>query len=152
MTNHPTVTIGIEIMPTEDEADDLDTLSAADEALAETRQMLVAQTGYRVSDLETEGRRGGGVLEVLMTLAQQTYEHREVLAPLLGSLLTGLTTLGSWRRVKRIEISRGGENLVIEDVDRATAERMVNEFDARTAGTAGKIRVKAKVSKHAPRR
>src|SRR5262249_35111634 len=129
MTEQPTAIIDIEIVPVEDESDDLDTIGAADEALAEARQMLIAQARYQVTDTTTEGQRGGGVLEVLMTLVQQGYEHREVLSTLLGSLVAGLTALRSWRRVKRIEISRGSETMVIEDVDRATAERMVAEFD-----------------------
>lgn len=99
-----------------------------------------------------EGQRGGGVLEVILTLAQQAYEQRETLAPLLASLVAGLTTLGSWRRVKHIEISRGGEKLVIEDSDRAIVEQALTEFDEHMAGATGKTHVKAKVSKHARHR
>lgn len=147
MTEQSMASISLEIVPVEDESDDLDTIGVADEALVEARQMLVTQAGYQVTDVAIEGQRGGGVLEVLMTLAQQVYEHREVLVPLLSGLVTALAKLASWRRVKRIEISRGSETMVIEDVDRATAERMAAEFDQRTAGTAGKTRVKAKVTK-----
>lgn len=47
MAELSTATIDIEIVPIEDEADDLDTIGAADEALAEARQMLVARRGIR---------------------------------------------------------------------------------------------------------
>lgn len=151
MIEQSTATIDIEIAPVEDETDDLDTIGIANEILADIRQTLVARAEYRVTDIATTSQRSGNVLEVLLAVAQQTYEYREVLAPLFGCLVTGLTTLGSWRQVKRIEISRNHDTLVIEGIDHAIAERMVMEFDSRTARFTGKTRIKAKISKRTPR-
>lgn len=135
----------LQVLPVDEESEDLETTAAAVELTDQARRALAAE-GYAVRPA-SDGARGD-LLEIVTGLAQTAVDHKAELAALITAAIAALDKLSKHRRVGKLEISRGNEKVVIENTDRAIVERMVREFVERPAPSdSAPIRVMQRVSK-----
>ncbi|MCS6938159.1 MAG: hypothetical protein RMJ55_15525 [Roseiflexaceae bacterium] len=135
----------LQVLPVEEESEDLETTAAAVDLTDQARRALAAE-GYAVRPV-SDGMRGD-LLEIVTRLAQAAVDHKAELAALITAAIATLGKLSEHRRIGKLEISRGNEKLVIENADRAVVERTVREFVDRLAPSgSAPIRVTQRISK-----
>ena len=139
--------IQIEVLPAADEQEDVDTVVLASELTDELRQALAAQPGYVISAAPTGVR--GDIIQLAGEVVQQAWSHQTELAALFGALITTLTALSKQRRIAEFEISRGDAKLVLKDIDRGAAERLLREFAGQAVRQSGPAKVTPRVSRRA---
>ena len=151
-----TLLLELEFVPIEEEDDDLETLGAVRKVGRAVQQELTALEGYTISSGSAEeSTRGADFLLFIAQTAQNAIENKELLLGLFGSATAAINVLGKQGRIKKVELVLGdGKTLTLEDTDKATAQSLMEQVEAKHPGTldqlksgSTKMRVKGKVSK-----
>ncbi len=135
----------LQVLPVEEEVEDLETVALALELMRQTGAALEAD-GYEARPV-SDGARGE-MLEIIRHLADAAAANKTELLALITAAVAALGKLSEHRRVGKIEISQGNRKLALENADRATVERMVREFLAQTdTDNTAPVQVTGRVSK-----
>jgi hypothetical protein len=141
----------VEIVPIEEESDDLFTLSIIQEINSAITDSISKNEGLRVH-VKPNDRRGGALFDIAQEATQQIVANKELFAGLFTAFLTTLARLSSQRRIKRVEFTVGEITLTIEDIDKADAKELLDHVATMQASdtiknSQEKPKVTVKVSK-----
>jgi hypothetical protein len=156
-----TLSLELQLVTIEEEDDDLDTLGADRKVGRTVQQELTALEGYTISspppppEGEENATRSPDFLLLIAQAAQNAIENKELLLGLFSSATAAINLLGKQGRIKKVELVLGdGKTLTLEDTDKATAQSLMEQVEAKHPGTLAqlksgstKMRVKGKVSK-----
>lgn len=138
----------VEVIPVEEEQEDLVSLTLANETRDELQQALEAEGIYTVNLLDDPSSRGvGELIQVAADLTQQFWAHKVELGLLFTAFLKTFESLSKHRRIDEIELSRGDVKVSAKGIDRATLQKLIEDFTQQTEQQKGPVKVTAQVSK-----
>jgi hypothetical protein len=151
------VPITLEIVPVEEEEDDLDTLAAVGRVQADVQREIAHLDGYTVSTLPVseheQAARGIDIILLVTVIGASIAAYKDLLTSLFHTVSTVVEMLAKRGRVQEIEIIADGKTLILRDVSKKTARELIEAFEAQHPGSTGQltpttaVQVKAKVSK-----
>jgi hypothetical protein len=153
----PTVTL--EIVPVEEEGDDLDTLATVGHLQAEVQQEIARLDGYTVRALpEGElGARGFDLILLITFIGATIAAYKDLLTSLFQTVSTVVEVLAKRGKIEEIEIIADGKTMILRDVSKKTAKELIEAFEAQHSGATAnftpvtKVQVKARASKKGKR-
>jgi len=153
------VSIMLEIVPVEEEEDDLDTMATVGHLQEEVQQDIVGLNDYTVNAVPgSEPGARGFDLVLLITFAGATIAaYKDLLTSLFQAVSTVIEVLAKRGKIQEIEIIADGKTVILRDVSKKTARELIEVFEAQHPGAtakftpATKVQVKARASKKSKR-
>ncbi len=153
------VSVMLEIVPLEEEEDDLDTMATVGHLQAEVQQDIARLNDYTVSTLpgSKSGARGLDLV-LLITFAGATIAaYKDLLTSLFQAVSTVVEVLAKRGKIQEVEIIADGKTVILRDVSKKTARELIEVFEAQHPGAterftpATTVQVKARASKKSKR-
>ncbi len=150
-------TIAIEVVPIEEEEDDLDTLAVVQRVRTDLQQDLVGLDEYKVSTLPTDehnNERNVDVILLLTLVSAAIVASKDLLTSIFNMITATLELLAKKDHVQEIEIIAGGKTVILRDLKKKTAQELIEAFAAQqppgttiTVTPASPPNIKVRVSK-----
>jgi hypothetical protein len=144
----------VEIIPVEEEDDDVDTIAVAGQVTTNLQQEAISLKGYDVKALPGEEHgRGVDVILLITLISTGIVASKDLLTSIFDLLTSVIELLTKRDHVQEIEVIIEGKTFIFRDLSKKTAKELVEDLATRhpevtqalMAGT--KIQAKAKVSK-----
>ncbi len=123
-TSQPAVLAEIILVPSENEEDDFETLSAVEEVMAAVL---------------SDNSRSTGVILLLGQIAHQVIAQKDLMIAFLQAGTTAIGLLAKQGHVGKIEVSLDGDSISIENPDTATVQTLLDLFEAKHRGITAKV-------------
>ena len=146
------LSLAIEIVPVEEEDDDLDTLAAVGQVHAGIQQDVSRLEGYTTSSLPTN-ERGFDIIMLIVLAGTSIAASKDLLTSIFNVITAAIELLTKRGHVQEIEIIADGKTLILRDLNKKTAKELIEAFEHQHPGTSASftaktdLQVKAKVSK-----
>jgi hypothetical protein len=146
--------VALEIVPVEEEENDLDTLAIAGQIQSDIRQEVASFDGYNVSS--TAGSQATRTIDPMMLITfvgASIAVNRELITSLFQMVSTIVEVLAKHGRIQEIEIFVGDKTVILHDVSKKTAMELVASIEEQHPGTTTTInpttavKLKAGISK-----
>lgn len=137
-TSHRAVRAEIVLLPLENEDDDFETLSAVEDVTTKVLNETSSIEGY-TSQMVSDERRSAGVIILLGEIVHQAIAQKDLLIALLQAGTAALGVLCKQRHVSKIEMTLDGDNIQIENPEKATVQTLLALFEAKHAGVAERV-------------
>jgi hypothetical protein len=150
--SQPTILAQIILVPLEDEADDIDALSTLEDVRMDIWTEVSTLPGYTV-ETASDNTRDAGVILILAEVAREAIAQKDLVMVLFQAAVAAIGALAKHGHVKKIEMTLDGDNISVEDADRATVQTLLNIFEAKHPGKvstvtpSSSIQVRGMVSK-----
>ena len=147
------VAVALEIVPVEEEEDDLDTLALAGQIQFDLRQEVANFDGYNVSSSAgSETTRTIDPMILITFIGAFIAVNRELITSLFQMISTIIEVLAKHGHIQEIEIIVDGKTVILHDVSKKTAMELVTSIEEQHPGTttinpATAVKLKAGVSK-----
>lgn len=128
-------TIAIEIVPVEEEEDDLDTQAFVQRVRAGLQQDLTQLEEYVISTVPTD-ERNVDVTLLLTLVSASIVASKDLLTSIFNMVTAALELLAKKEHVQEIEIIVGGKTLILRDLKKKTAQELIEAFATQQPGTA----------------
>ena len=144
--------LAIEIVPVEEEEEDLDTLAIVGQVHADIQQDVLQLKSYTTSSLPTS-ERGFDIIMLIALAGTSIAASKDLLTSIFNMITAAIELLAKKGHVQEIEIIANGKTLILRDLNKKTAKELIEAFEHQHPGASASftaktdLQVKAKVSK-----
>jgi hypothetical protein len=143
-TNHQLgsfIKVELEIIPIEEEEDDLVTLSLVEDTTNSIKAEVINSPDYKLG--EAGGLESTSGADLIQLVVENLSVNWPLLTGLFGSAASAIELLRKQRRVDKIEMILEGKTLKLEGVDRYTAEKLLANFEEQFPSVTQKLTAKS---------